>query len=88
MFTLTIDARLSPNGAGGMQMQATCSVSKNIAYTDELDDECEKFRAAFDKLMIERRGPARTAPGVMPARPAAPASAPAPKAEKPKAYSL
>jgi hypothetical protein len=88
VMTLTIEARLSPIGAGGMQMQATCSVSKNIAYTDELDDECKKFRAAFDRLLGERRSAVRTAPGVAPARPVAPASAPAPKAEKPKAYSL
>lgn len=88
VMTLTIDARLSSVGAGGVQMLATCSVSKNIAYTDELDDECKKFRDAFDKLLGERRSAVRTAPVGVPARPAAPASAPAPKTEVPKAYSL
>lgn len=88
VMTLTIDARLSTVGAGGVQLQATCSVSKNIAYLDDLDDECEKFRAAFDKLLGERRSAVRPEPASVPARPPAPPSAPAPQAEKPKAYSL
>lgn len=94
VFTLYIDARLTASGAGGLQLQATCSVSKNIAYTDELDDECEKFRRAFDKLMEERsrslRSPVMT-PGRGSApvtRPAPPAAASAPVPARPKSYSL
>ncbi len=93
VFTLYIDAKLSPTAAGGLQLQATCSISKNMAYTDELDDECEKFRRAFDKLLGERAGsgrspvatPGRSAPEARPLPPAA-ASAPAPA--RPKGYSL
>jgi len=93
VFTLYIDAKLSPSAAGGLQLQATCSISKNMAYTDELDDECEKFRGAFDKLLGERAGsgrspvaaPGRPAPEMRPPPPAA-ASAPAPS--RPKGYSL
>ncbi|WP_395700144.1 hypothetical protein [Aquabacterium sp.] len=83
VMTLTIDARVSPAAAGALQLQATCSVSKNIAYTDQLDDECEKFRRAFERQLADRaaaRGPGLAVPErAAPQRPApaAPASAPA-----------
>jgi hypothetical protein len=93
VFTLYIDAKLSPSAAGGLQMKATCSISKNMAYTDQLDDECEKFQRAFDKLLGERaragRSPVSTPGRVSPeTRPPPPAAASAPAPAGPKGYSL
>jgi hypothetical protein len=93
VFTLYIDVKLSPSAAGGLQMKATCSISRNMAYTDELDDECEKFRRAFDKLLGEKPGsgrspvatPSRPAPDT---RPSPPVAASAPTPVRPKGYSL
>ena len=94
VFTLYIDAKLSPSAAGGLQLQATCSISKNMAYTDELDDECEKFQRAFDKLLGERARAGRS-PGSASGRvsspeapPAPPAAASEPPPVRPKGYSL
>jgi hypothetical protein len=91
VLTLYIEAIVTRSPAGGLMVNATCSVSKNIVYTDQLDDECEKFRAALDKLLAEREAaPARVRPQTMP-RPATPPSVPQVPVTQPgrgKDYSL
>jgi len=62
VFTLYIEAIVSQNAAGALDLKATCSISKNMAYTDILDDECKKFRKAFDKLLAERSTVPKQAP--------------------------
>jgi hypothetical protein len=54
VLTLYIEAVVTRSPTGGLNVNATCSVSQNIVYTDQLDDECEKFRGALDKLLAER----------------------------------
>lgn len=75
MFNVVLEVRFTPAAPGALEMSATCTVSRNIAYTDELDDECEKFRAAFRKALDAR---ATRAPAAVPASPlGAPAAVPA-----------
>ena len=66
VLTLYIEANIARAPTGGLQMNTICSVSKNIVYTDELDDECEKFQRAFDKLVAERGAVPPTRPQAMP----------------------
>jgi len=91
VLTLYIEAIVKHSPSGGLLVNATCSVSKNIVYTDQLDDECEKFRAALDKLLAEREAtPARSRSQTMP-RPTTPPSmpqAPAPQPGRGKDYRL
>jgi hypothetical protein len=79
MFAVYLDVRFTPAAPGELEMSATCTVSKNIAYTDELDDECEKFRAAFRRALDARAqarppaavpAPATPVPRSRPAQPA------------------
>lgn len=93
VFTLYIDARLSPSPTGGLQMHTTCSISQNMVYTDQLDDECEKFQRAFDRLLGERAagrrnpatGPVRAVPDE---RAVPPAVVPARPPERPRSFNL
>lgn len=85
MFTLYLNVRFARDAAGSLKVDATCAVSQNIAYTDELDDECEKFYAAFNRLVEERgtrrAAPAAALPGRMPqATPPQPQGQPKPPA--------
>lgn len=73
MFSLSLSVSFLPAGEGRLNMSATAAVSENIAFTDELDDEVDKFFAAFQRT-LEQRGASRLpapAPGRMP-EPAAP----------------
>lgn len=73
VLTLYIEANVSRGPKGGLLVNTICSVSKNIVYTDQLDDECEKFGKALDKLLAERSvAPARMQSQTVP-RPVAPA---------------
>ncbi len=85
MFTLYLEVRFSQATAAELEMTATCSISKNMAYTDQLDDECEKFRAAFAQMLEKRRPVAQPA-----AKPRLPAPEPAPQPAAPtrKEFSL
>ena len=85
MFTLYLEVRFAHARAADLEMTATCSISKNMAYTDQLDDECEKFRAAFAQ-MLERRS-AVAQPATKPRLPA-PEPAPQPTAPTRKEFSL
>lgn len=86
MFTLYLEVRFSQATAAELEMTATCSISKNMAYTDQLDDECEKFRAAFAQ-MLEKRSPLAQ-PAAKPRLPPAPEPAPQPAAPTRKEFSL
>jgi len=86
MFTLYLEVRFSQAAAAELEMTATCSISKNMAYTDQLDDECEKFRAAFAQ-MLEKRGPVAQ-PAAKPRLPPAPEPPPQPAAPTRKEFSL
>lgn len=91
VLTLYIEAIVQHNPSGGLLVNATCSVSKNIVYTDQLDDECEKFRAALDKLLAEREAtPARGRSQTMPRSTPPPSTpqAPAPQPSRGKDYRL
>lgn len=90
VLTLFIEASVARTPKGSLQLNTTCSVSGNIVYTDVLDDECEKFQRAFDKLLAERGAvlPAARPPSA--ARPAIPTPVPlpVPAPTRGKAYSL
>ena len=86
MFTLYLEVRFAHATAADLEMTATCSISKNMAYTDQLDDECEKFRAAFAQ-MLEKRGPVAR-PAAKPPQPPAPAPPPQPAAPTRKEFNL
>ena len=83
MFSLSLSVSLLPAGEGRLNMSATAAVSENIAFTDELDDEVDKFYAAFQRT-LEQRGTGR-APALAPGRASetVPPAAPLPQAPPP-----
>lgn len=86
VLTLFIEANVTRTPKGSLQLNTTCSISQNIVYTDVLDDECEKFQRAFDKLLAERGAVPPAARPTSGARP--PESLPAPVPTRRKAYNL
>ncbi len=80
MYTLYLTVRFARDASDNLRMDATCAVSQNMAYTDELDDECEKFYAAFNRLLYDRG--ARRAPPAPPER-RLPADPPRPPPQAP-----
>jgi len=78
VLTLFIEANLARTPKGSLQLNTTCSVSRNIVYTDVLDDECEKFQRAFDKLLTERGAVLPSASPPSASRPVAPTPGPLP----------
>lgn len=86
LVTLYVEANVSRGPKGGLVVNTTCSVSTNIVYTDQLDDECEKFGKALDKLIAERdTAPARVQTQTVVPRPVTPAPRGQPPAALPPA---
>lgn len=77
MLSLYLQVVITKNLDQTLKVDATCSVSQNIVYTDELDDCVEAFYAAFDKQLAAQSGQRVVQPA-----PSAPPPAAAPRSRE------
>jgi hypothetical protein len=54
-MTITLEVGIMKSAQGGLTADATCGVSKNMAYWDEGDECVEEFQKAFEKRLAAWR---------------------------------
>lgn len=89
-MTITLEVGIMKTAQGGLAADATCGVSKNMAYWDEGDECVEEFQKAFEKRLAAWQPAQRQAPPPTYRQPVPAAPTPQPSAApgKSKEYEL